>query len=199
MLRLSNARFVKLALRTESKDYSAIAARLSDPKTLENFLGAMAIAKEVLQALDVLKKHGFYGKDVALPAIFAARGLEEVKRLQEMGIDPYKEFPAKFDPNDPRMIRTIHAAIGLSTEGGEVLEAVQKALERRETLDQVNILEEAGDIFWYLAVLADSNNFSFTAAMIRVIQKLAKRYGKLFSKERALNRDLAAERKVLEG
>jgi hypothetical protein len=45
--------------------------------------------------------------------------------------------------------RILHGAIGLCTEAGELLDA----FEKNTGLDLVNIKEELGDIYWYLAIL----------------------------------------------
>jgi NTP pyrophosphatase (non-canonical NTP hydrolase) len=55
--------------------------------------------------------------------------------------------------------RTFHGVIGLVTETGEMLEALQK-----KKLDKINLLEECGDALWYLAIkinelFKDETNF----------------------------------------
>ena len=49
--------------------------------------------------------------------------------------------------------RLYHAILGLCTEMHEVYDAIE--LKDPNTLDNVNILEEFGDQFWYLAIAAD--------------------------------------------
>lgn len=91
-----------------------------------------------------------------------------------------------------------HAAYGLVTEAGEILDALKKHKIYGKPLDLVNLKEEAGDVLWYLARLATAAGFSFEEAMQANIAKLSKRYGEKFSEASALNRDTEAERKVLE-
>ena len=55
-----------------------------------------------------------------------------------------------------RSIRLFHSTVGIATEMEELL----KALERDE-LDLVNIMEETGDCFWYLALAADEFGIDF--------------------------------------
>lgn len=97
------------------------------------------------------------------------------------------------------MARQLHAAIGLSTEAGELTDAFKKALFYGKPLDRVNVIEEAGDLLWYLALLFDSLGSSFEEAAEKVIAKLRARYPEKFSGELAINRDLVNERAVLEG
>lgn len=94
--------------------------------------------------------------------------------------------------------RLLHAAIGLCTETGELQDALKKNLIYGKTLDLVNVLEEAGDLLWYLALALDASGFTPEQAMERNIEKLRKRFPEGYSNEKALVRDLDAERKELE-
>lgn len=95
-------------------------------------------------------------------------------------------------------IRILHAAVGLNTEQGELQDALKKHLFYGKPLDKVNLAEEMGDVFWYLAILADALGVDFETVMNKNIAKLKARYGSKFSEEKALNRDLETERKILE-
>ena len=97
-----------------------------------------------------------------------------------------------------KMLQTLHAAMGVSTEAGELLDAVKKHVYYGKKLDEVNMLEEVGDLFWYLAILADELGFDFKQAMEKNINKLQARYGEKFSEERAITRNLSQERSTLE-
>ena len=99
---------------------------------------------------------------------------------------------------DEEAVRQLHAAIGISTESGELLDAFKKAIFYRGKLDVTNVVEEAGDLLWYLALLFDSLDSSFEEAAWRVIKKLRTRYPQKFQTELAFDRDLEEERKVLE-
>jgi NTP pyrophosphatase (non-canonical NTP hydrolase) len=98
-----------------------------------------------------------------------------------------------------RNVRLLHAAIGLSTESGEVLDMLKKHLYYGKTLDEVNLKEEMGDLFWYLAIMADALGVDFETVMKTNIDKLKARYGSKFTDEKAINRDLNLERQILEG
>ena len=94
--------------------------------------------------------------------------------------------------------RAFHAALGIGTEAGELLDAFKKALFYGKVTDRVNIAEELGDLLWYIAIGLDACGYTMEQAMERNIAKLKVRYGDKFSSEAALNRDLTAERKTLE-
>lgn len=99
--------------------------------------------------------------------------------------------------NEPNP-RILHAAIGLCTESGELIDAIKKSTFYGRELDVVNVKEEAGDILWYLAILFDELGTDFETEMQRVISKLEARFPEKFTEEAAYNRDLNAEREILE-
>jgi len=99
---------------------------------------------------------------------------------------------------DESLIRVLHAALGLATEAAEILDMVKKHVYYGKELDLVNLKEELGDSNWYQSILVDLLDLSWEDIWETNIEKLQKRYGNKFSKEKALNRDLEKERKILE-
>lgn len=95
--------------------------------------------------------------------------------------------------------RQVHAFFGLLTEVGELADAVKRHIFYGAPLDRTNIKEEAGDVFWYLAILLDDCGVSFEDCMVANIAKLKARYPGKFDAGQAVNRDLGAERQALEG
>lgn len=96
-------------------------------------------------------------------------------------------------------IRLLHGAIGIATEGGELLDQIKKHVFYGKALDKVNILEECGDIMWYLVLVLDSQGYSLEQMMNTLIPKLEARYAKKkFSAQDATTRNLEAERSILE-
>ncbi len=95
-------------------------------------------------------------------------------------------------------IRLLHATMGLATEAGEALDAIKKHLFYGKPLDKVNLKEEMGDLFWYLAIMADALEIDFEPIMERNIEKLKARYGEKFSDLNANVRNLKVERQILE-
>ena len=94
--------------------------------------------------------------------------------------------------------RLLHAGIGMATEAGEFLDALKKHIFYGKELDRVNLKEEMGDLFWYLAIACDELDVEFEPLMDRNIAKLKARYGEKFSESKAEKRDLATEREILE-
>lgn len=95
-------------------------------------------------------------------------------------------------------IRLLHASMGLATESGEFLDTLKKHLFYGKTLDRVNLAEEMGDLFWYLAIAASELGVDFESVMTKNLEKLRARYGEKFSEEKAEKRDLNRERSILE-
>lgn len=120
---------------------------------------------------DSLKKSLFYGKEV-----------------RDVRVDLDTNFHIDMHTVDPDLF---HGVVGLYSEAGELIEAMM-------TGDLVNLKEEVGDVLWYLAVLCKYGNFSLEDAMEANIAKLTKRFPNKFSEHDALNRDLQAERRILE-
>lgn len=96
-------------------------------------------------------------------------------------------------------LRLLHGGIGLATESGEFLDALKRHIFYGKPLDTVNLAEEMGDLFWYMAVVCNAVGVSFEDVMEKNIAKLQARYGSKFSEHRATNRDLIAERRILDG
>lgn len=93
----------------------------------------------------------------------------------------------------------LHGAIGLSTEAGELLDALKRAVFYGEPIDRTNLVEELGDLEWYMAVLREALGVTQDEVQRRNIEKLRARYPEKFTTYHALNRDLEKERTVLEG
>ena len=94
--------------------------------------------------------------------------------------------------------RLLHACMGMQTETAEFTDALKKSLFYGKTLDTVNLKEELGDLLWYVSIAMDELGTTYEAEMQRVINKLKLRYPENFTEEDATNRDLVAERKLLE-
>lgn len=119
--------------------------------------------------------------------------IENAKRTESarMPLDERK-FPTGFED------RLLHAGIGIATEAGEFLDQIKKNLFYGKELDLVNLKEELGDLLWYIAIAMSALDTTFEVEMDRVIRKLRARFPDKFNEHDANNRDLNAEREVLE-
>jgi len=98
-----------------------------------------------------------------------------------------------FRLSNKRAARLLHASMGLTTESGEFSDQLKKHLFYGTDLDEVNLVEELGDLLWYIGVAIDALGSSFEKVMEINNLKLSQRYKSGFSKEEALNRDLDKE------
>lgn len=119
--------------------------------------------------------------------------IEAAKKTESTNFSEIKERLS-----DEGMIRLLHATVGVSTESGELLDALKKHIYYGKDLDKTNLFEEVGDLFWYLAILADELGFDFEKVMAKNVEKLQARYGDAFSSDKAIKRDLTEERKILD-
>lgn len=79
-------------------------------------------------------------------------------------------------------------ALGLSGEAGEVSDLVKKHIFQGHPFKKDKLIEELGDVMWYIALLCHSQNLSLHGIMQRNIDKLEQRYPNGFSIEDSINR-----------
>jgi NTP pyrophosphatase (non-canonical NTP hydrolase) len=176
-----SSKFIPEALATRSPLFHG------DMVSDGEFRSVVNEAIDALTALDKVKKSLFYGRDNNL--------------ISEGEVD-VSSLPENFGGNDNAIVRSIaidiiHAILGVATEAGELLEALREAYNGNG-FDWVNIKEELGDIHWYEAILANHGDFTFEETMQLIIAKLRKRFPEKFTAFDANNRNLDAERAILE-
>lgn len=122
--------------------------------------------------------------------------MDYIKEALKTSNEDFDAIRARF--NDDRVIKLLHSCMGLSTEVGEIMDILKRYLIYGKPIDWVNLEEEHGDLFWYMAIGADAGPFTFESAQEKNIAKLRLRYPNKFTEHDALNRDLDKERKILE-
>ena len=141
-------------------------------------------AIEALQNLDKLKKTLFYGK---------------INECYKPG--PKTESCEKINfafPDPISAIDIIHAIIGKATEAGELLELLEIVTIGGEQFDPINFKEEIGDGMWYDAIGLEAVDGTIAETQNTNIAKLRARFPNKFTEYDANNRNLSAERKILE-
>jgi NTP pyrophosphatase (non-canonical NTP hydrolase) len=73
----------------------------------------------------------------------------------------------------------IHMAIGISGESGELLDAIKKKVIYRKHLDIENIIEELGDLEFYMEGLRQGLAITREQTLKANIDKLGKRYHRM--------------------
>lgn len=89
----------------------------------------------------------------------------------------YSEFVASRAKKLPTTLDdTLHMAIGVAGEGGELLDAVKKAWVYAKPLDVANVKEEAGDALFYIQGLCNIYGWTLEELIADNVAKLEKRY-----------------------
>lgn len=175
-------KYIKDATRTES---------VVDEVSVSQDLLVDSIKLFILSAqrIDLLKRKIFYNKDITESQISELSG--EIQALSK------KEHNLSEVDSVEVNARILHASLGFATEAGEILEALMESLNGK-AFDEVNFMEELGDMNWYQAIALDETKLNFEQILKKNIEKLKKRFPEKFSEEKAIKRDLVSERKALE-
>jgi NTP pyrophosphatase (non-canonical NTP hydrolase) len=105
-----------------------------------------------------------------------------VAKLAKEGNDILKEMT-------PEQAHLMHMAIGVAGEAGELLDAIKKHVIYQKPLDVDNVIEEVGDIYFYLEGIHATVNFSRRMALEKNQEKLGLRYSTgTYSNEQAKER-----------
>ncbi len=89
----------------------------------------------------------------------------------------------------PKFLMLLNGALGLAGESGEVVDHVKKAVFHGHQIDGGYMIEELGDILWYIALICDAMNISLDYVMDRNIDKLERRYHGNFTTDKSVNRN----------
>jgi NTP pyrophosphatase (non-canonical NTP hydrolase) len=187
--------YIQGAIKTESK----IGAVSTDVDYLSKVLCAVINAGNLL---DVVKKDVFYGLPTD-PNKLTVR--EERIRHNTLYLEEVTERIVQHEPQQPETLSSIdpriaHAIIGMATEAVELLEALHEAIIFQQPIDKVNLLEELGDLNWYHAIAVDALEGDWELILETNLKKLeARNKGKKFNADATINRDVDAERTLLEG
>lgn len=176
---MNSDKYISKALVTLSPSWHG------DKVAKNEFIEAINNAIDAANQLDKVKKTLFYGRDNNIDPRPGEASAIDANKIGDMDIGVATNI--------------IHAIIGKFTEAGELLEMMKEAINLGQPFDWVNIKEEVGDGFWYDAILAHECGFSFIEAQDTNIEKLRARFPDKFTEYDAVNRNLAVERKILEG
>jgi NTP pyrophosphatase (non-canonical NTP hydrolase) len=101
----------------------------------------------------------------------------------------YSEFvAARFTKRHEGDDGLMHCAVGISGEAGELLDSVKKTWVYGKPLDRVNLVEELGDIEWYMEALRSLLGVTRDEVIAANVAKLEKRYPVKYTDELALAR-----------
>jgi len=127
------------------------------------------------------------------PQVTADNYVQHVLRTAHNDIEAIRERL-----QDPRVLDLLHASIGMGTEAGEMLDVLKKHIWYGKPIDWANVVEELGDISWYVELGCHTAQTPLQDALEKNVRKLDLRYKEGFSETRARDRDLEAERAIFE-
>jgi NTP pyrophosphatase (non-canonical NTP hydrolase) len=194
-------------------DYIADAKRTLSPKfevdenslyLLENTFKLMMCLEVYGHHLDVLKKRIFYNKPILEIQNYVAKA--DIEKFQEHYKANNVDFNFDLSSITEQEKIMLHCLIGMITETIELATpfinyfcAPSNTIKSfKNKLDLANIVEELGDLHWYMSQFIDELNLDHNVILEKNIAKLKTRYPEKFTSENAINRDLEAERKTLE-
>lgn len=82
-----------------------------------------------------------------------------------------------------------NGVLGLNGESGELADLLKKSMFQGHPMNHDKMVEELGDVLWYVAILAKGLGMNLSEVATRNIEKLMKRYPEGFDAERSINRD----------
>ena len=190
--------YIENVLRTESPDFEIIDTRL-----LHGVIGCCTEAAELLEAIR--------------PNMFYEECLDKVNLKEEVGdmlwyigviLDACElKFEDIMDKNTILQVNPFqqtpntviyHGVIGCCILSGDMLDIVKKSLFYSRELSISDIKHRLISIMWNIRVILEINQWTLEEVMELNIAKLRKRYPEQFRDDLAENRNLKAERDVLE-
>ena len=106
-----------------------------------------------------------------------------------MGVNEYQKLALKtLNPKLSKKDILINGVMGLCGESGEAIDIVKKHLAQGHDLNKEHLIEELGDIAWYLAETSYALDISLEEILKLNIEKLKKRYPEGFDKQKSIDR-----------
>lgn len=106
-----------------------------------------------------------------------------------MTFDEYQMMAQRTSNTDSPMRKVHNGAMGLCGEAGELIDHVKKYDYQGHTFDPNYLIDEAGDIMWYLAELAVGLGVTLEDIALHNIAKLRRRYPDGFEADRSVHRE----------
>ena len=157
-------------VRSRFKSGEKIAEEMNHNK-LAILLGCIDEVINEAKWLDVAKKEAIYNKRMGM-VFYPEDKLKKLKKLKPT----------------PLQCELLHAAIGIAGEAGELLDAVRKHVFDGQPLDRENVIEELGDLCFYMEAAMQAVGVSREEIEQRNQAKLSKRYEAGYSDQQAQER-----------
>lgn len=106
----------------------------------------------------------------------------------EMTINEYQQKAMRTAEEKGRAWSNV--GLGIAGEAGEVADVIKKYLHQGHPLDRDKLLDEIGDVAWYLALAATVAGVTLESVLEANIAKLHGRYPDGFDPEKSLHREV---------
>ena len=106
-----------------------------------------------------------------------------------MTLNEYQELAMRtLNPKLDKKDILINGVMGLCGESGEVIDLVKKHLAQGHELDREKMIDELGDVAWYIAETATALGADLEEVFSRNIENLKKRYPDGFDTGHSIHR-----------
>jgi NTP pyrophosphatase (non-canonical NTP hydrolase) len=105
-----------------------------------------------------------------------------------MELDRYQELARRTAKPLEQRDDLIHAALGVTSDAGELATQIKAHVIYGKPLDKVNVVEECGDVLWFVCRMLDAVGVSLNDCAAHNIGKLQKRYPDRYTDQAALER-----------
>jgi phosphoribosyl-ATP pyrophosphohydrolase len=102
-----------------------------------------------------------------------------IERLENYTLSALRTWNKQKSKHD----RSMHAAIGIGAEGGEILNKLKKIYIEGKEVDRESLLEEYGDLLYYLLISIHEEGFSLSEVITMNRDKRIERYPEAFKND----------------
>ena len=115
--------------------------------------------------------------------------IDKANATASLTLNDYQRMARRTAGSERNYEKREEALFGLAGEVGEMCDHYKKFKHQGHDLDYDHMAEEAGDVLWYLAEIADALGLTLEDIARRNIEKLRKRYPDGFDPDRSRNRE----------
>lgn len=109
---------------------------------------------------------------------------------EKINFNQYQKEAFDLISEDGRKDMVLNGVLGLAGESGECCDIVKKARFQGHELNKEHLIEELGDVMWYIAETASGLGVTLEEVAQYNLDKLHKRYhGNHFNKEDSIHRN----------
>lgn len=105
-----------------------------------------------------------------------------------MDFNEYQKLAQRTSSTKSSRSKLLNGVMGLNGEAGECIDIVKKYKFQGHKLDVDKLIDEIGDVLWYIAEICTSLGINMEYVAKKNIEKLKQRYPNGFESKRSVNR-----------